>query len=133
MKLALALILTLLAVPQAQARAPQSTNGAWIIRSLVIDIFNCQNALCGKIIWLGDAELRPDQCWKQIIWGLLPDDNNHWSQGIILAPNNGKSYSLSAALEPNGTLEARIFSGMPLFGKTEILRRVDLHTLAGKC
>jgi hypothetical protein len=48
MKLALALILTLLAVPQAQARALQSTNGAWIIHDLVIDIFNCQNAVCGK-------------------------------------------------------------------------------------
>ena len=82
---------------------------------------------CGKIIWLRDAERRPDQCGKQIIWGLLPDDNRHWSQGTILDPDNGKSYSLSAVLEPNGTLKARIFSGMPLFGKTEILRRVDLH------
>jgi uncharacterized protein (DUF2147 family) len=133
MKLALALILTLLVVPQAQARALQSTNGAWIIRDLVIDIFNCQNAVCGKIIWLRDAERRADQCGRQIIWGLLPDDNKHWSQGTILDPDNGKSYSLSATLESNGTLKARIFSGMPLFGKTEILRRVDLYTLTGKC
>jgi uncharacterized protein (DUF2147 family) len=133
MKLALALILTLLAVAPAQARAPQSTNGAWIIQDLVIDIFDCQNAVCGKIIWLRDAERRSDQCGRQIIWGLLPDDNRHWSQGTILDPDNGKSYSLSAVLEPNGTLKARIFSGMPLFGKTEILRRVDRHTLTGKC
>jgi uncharacterized protein (DUF2147 family) len=133
MKLAIALILTLLAIPHAQARALQSTNGAWIIHDLVIDIFDCQNAVCGKIIWLRDAERRPDQCGIKIIWGLLPDDSKHWSQGTILDPDNGKSYSLSAALEPNGTLKARIFSGMPLFGKTEILRRVDLYTLTGKC
>jgi hypothetical protein len=50
MKLAFALILTLLAVPQAHARGLQSTNGAWIIQDLVIDIFNCQNAVCGKIM-----------------------------------------------------------------------------------
>jgi uncharacterized protein (DUF2147 family) len=104
MKLALALILTLLAVPCAQARALQSTNGAWIIQDLVIDIFNCQNAVCGKIIWLRDAERRSDQCDRQIIWGWLPDDNKHWSQGTILDPDNGKSYSLSATLEQNGTL-----------------------------
>ncbi|WP_428536310.1 DUF2147 domain-containing protein [Rhodopila sp.] len=131
MKLASAFILTLLAV--AQARASQSTNGAWIIHDLAIDIFDCQNALCGKIIWLGNAALRPDQCGKRIIWGLLPDDNEHWSRGTILDPNNGKSYSLSAAFEPNGTLKARIFHGTPLLGKTEILRRVDLQTLADKC
>src|ERR1700761_10696 len=87
MKLALALILTLLAVPQAHARGGQSTNGAWIIQDLVIDIFDCQNAVCGKIIWLRDAERRRDQCGKQIIWGLLPDDHRHWSQGTILDPD----------------------------------------------
>jgi uncharacterized protein (DUF2147 family) len=133
MKLALALILTLLAVPDVQARALQSPNGAWIVRDLVINIFNCQNAVCGKIIWLRDAERRPDQCGRRIIWGLLPDDNKHWSQGTILDPDDGKSYSLSATLELNGTLKARIFSGMPLFGKTEILRRVDPYNLTGKC
>jgi uncharacterized protein (DUF2147 family) len=133
MKLALALILALLAVPQARARDIRSTNGAWIIRDLVIEISNCQNAVCGKIMWLRDAERRPDQCGRLIIWGLLPDDNKHWSQGTILDPDNGKSYRLSATLEPNGTLNARIFSGMPLFGRTEILRRVDPHTLPGKC
>jgi hypothetical protein len=54
---------------------------------------------------------------KQIIWGLLPDDNRHWSQGTILDPDNGKSYSLSAALEPNGTLKLEFSAGCLYSGK----------------
>jgi len=56
-----------------------------------------------------------------------------WTGGAILDPNDGKTYRLSATYEPNGTLHARIFTGIPLFGKTEILNRVDVRNFTGQC
>jgi hypothetical protein len=43
------------------------------------------------------------------------------------------TYHLSASYEPDGTLRARIFKGIPLLGKTEILKRVDVKELVGRC
>jgi hypothetical protein len=57
----------------------------------------------------------------------------HGTAASILDPNDGKIYRLSAVYEQDGTLRARIFRGIPLFGKTEILKRVDLHSLAVVC
>jgi uncharacterized protein (DUF2147 family) len=53
--------------------------------------------------------------------------------GSILDPNDGKTYRLSATYEPDGTLRARIFVGVPILGKTEILKRVDVQDLTEKC
>ena len=53
--------------------------------------------------------------------------------GLILDPNNGRTYQLLATYEPDGTLRARIFKGIPLVGKTEILRRADIRELVALC
>ena len=48
----------------------------------------------------------------------------------VYSPDAGNTF---APYEPDGTLSARIFKGIPLFGKTEVLTRVDLHSLTGLC
>ena len=52
---------------------------------------------------------------------------------IATDPNDGKTYKLSATYEPDGTLRARIFIGIPILGKTEILKRVDVRSLTEMC
>jgi uncharacterized protein (DUF2147 family) len=64
---------------------------------------------------------------------LAPAGRVQWSGGAILDPNNGKTYRLSAKYQPDGTLRARIFEGISLLGKTEILARVDVSSFDGKC
>ena len=108
-------------------------DGAWSIRGLALHIFDCQRLVCGRIVWLNDPAQRPAQCGRTIIWGLEVRGRNEWGGGSILDPNDGNTYRLSAVYEPDGTLHARIFKGIPLFGKTEILTRVDLHSLKGLC
>ncbi len=108
-------------------------DGAWSIRGLALHIFDCQRLVCGRIVWLNDPAQRPSQCGRTIIWGLEVRGRNEWGGGSILDPNDGNTYRLSAVYEPDGTLHARIFKGIPLFGKTEILTRVDLHSLKGLC
>ena len=67
------------------------------------------------------------------MWGLEASGPNSWTGGSILDPDDNNIYGLSAVLEPDGALRARIFRGVPLLGKTEILKRVDLDSFTGQC
>jgi uncharacterized protein (DUF2147 family) len=125
-----AALVLLVAIGQAKA---SHVDGTWIIKDLVLHIFDCQRSVCGRIVWIKDAARRPSQCGRTIVWGLEAKGSNEWAEGSILDPDDGETYRLSATYEPDGTLHARIFKGMPLFGKTEILKRVDVQKLTGLC
>lgn len=115
------------------AEATPPADGHWMIRNLVINIFDCANLVCGRIVWLGEPAKRASQCGKTIIWGLERQSPSVWTGGSILDPNNGETYRLSATYEPDGTLHARIFIVAPIFGKTEILKHIDVNSLPGLC
>jgi uncharacterized protein (DUF2147 family) len=53
--------------------------------------------------------------------------------GSILDPDDDKTYRLTATLQTDGTLHARLFKGVPLFGRTDILKRVDIRSFPGRC
>jgi uncharacterized protein (DUF2147 family) len=130
-----ALLLAVLAWQAVGVRSAEASgvNGTWMIRDLVLNIFDCQNTVCGRIVWVNDPNRRPSQCGKTIVWGLASEGSSKWTNGSILDPDNGKTYKLSASLEPDGMLRAHIYKGLPLFGKTEVLKRVDPQSLAGYC
>ena len=115
------------------AEASPPVDGPWVIRNLVLNLFDCANLVCGRIVWLGEPAKRASQCGRTIIWGLELTSPSVWTGGSILDPNDGKTYRLSATYEPDGTLRARIFIGVPLFGKTEILKRINTESLPGLC
>jgi uncharacterized protein (DUF2147 family) len=96
-------------------------DGAWSIRGLALHIFDCQRLVCGRIVWLNDPAQRPSQCGRTIIWGLEARGGNEWGGGSIVDPNDGNTYRLAAVYEPDGTLRARIFRGIPLFGRPKFL------------
>jgi len=110
-----------------------SVDGSWKVRDLVLDIFSCQQSVCGKVAWTKDPRRREIDCGKTIVWGLFQTAPDRWSHGSIYDTTDGNVYRLSASLEPNGTLRARIYTGVPLFGKTEILTRVAPRSLDGWC
>jgi uncharacterized protein (DUF2147 family) len=68
-----------------------------------------------------------------IIWGLAAAGASEWTGGSILDPDDSTTYQLSAKLQPNGALRARIYKGVQLLGKTKILTRIDLVSLTGRC
>jgi uncharacterized protein (DUF2147 family) len=76
---------------------------------------------------------RPAQCGKTIVWGLQAHGQNEWVGGSILDPDDDKTCRLTATLETDGSLHVRIFKGVPPFGRTEILKRVDIRSFAGRC
>src|ERR1700739_251583 len=123
----------LLLMTTAETSPASFVEGPWIKGDLVLNIFDCQRLICGRIIWLKDSSRRSAQCGKTIIWGLQSKGPTDWDGGSILDPNNGITYQLSAKYEPDGTLHARIFKGASWLGKTEILTRVDVRKLNQIC
>jgi uncharacterized protein (DUF2147 family) len=108
-------------------------DGTWRIQDLVLNIFDCQNLVCGRIVWIKDPGRRQSQCGRTIVWGLAPVSPSEWKGGSIFDPDDGKTYNLSATRAPDGTLHARIYRGIPLLGSTKILKRVDLSSFTGLC
>ncbi len=119
-----------MATPSANA---SGVEGTWKIRDLVLDIFDCDKLVCGRVVWMRDPQRRSANCGRTIVWGLLPNGAGQWTGGSILDPDDRSTYSLSATLQPDGMLNARIYSGIALFGKTEILQRVPARSLDGWC
>ncbi len=130
-----ALLLAAMTFPPVATGATEvpDVDGTWMIRDLVLEIFKCQNQVCGRITWIRDARRLRSQCGSTIVWGLTADGPAKWSNGTILDPDDGNTYRLSASLQEDGALNARIYKGIPLFGKTEILKRVDARSLSGRC
>jgi uncharacterized protein (DUF2147 family) len=107
--------------------------GMWAIQDLILDIYNCQNRVCGRIAWTKDAHRRQTDCGRTIVWGLSPSGPGTWDDGSIYDTTDGNTYRLNASLSSDGTIHARIFRGIPLFGKTEVLRRVAPRSQSGWC
>ena len=47
-------------------------DGSSVIRDLVLDIFSCQQSVCGKVVWTKDPQRRRQNCGRTIVWGLSP-------------------------------------------------------------
>jgi uncharacterized protein (DUF2147 family) len=72
-------------------------------------------------------------CGLTIIWGLQPDSPGHWSNGWLYDPQDGITYDVTAELTAPNTISARVYRGVPLFGRTEILNRDPQLSFDGRC
>lgn len=117
---------------------------------VALQIFDCSGLLCGKIVWL----LRPDNpagrpdldyrnpdpalrqrhlCGLTIIWGMQPNGHDHWSNGWLYDPKDGITYNVTAELTSPSIITARVYRGIPLLGRTEILVRDPPLRSDGRC
>ena len=80
---------------------PAVPDGTWLVNQRVaFDVFSCQNALCGRIVWLRNPALRTSEmCGRTIIWGLTSDGPAQWDGGWFFDPENGATYNVSARVE----------------------------------
>jgi len=110
-------------------------DGTWLVAERVaFDIFPCNNALCGRITWLRNPALRtPEMCGRTIVWGLTSDGPSQWSGGWFFDPENGATYNVSARVDTADRISVRIYRGIPMFGRTEILTRISAHSRSGWC
>lgn len=144
---AILLLMTVVPLPASSA----VPGGIWMFANRVaLQIFDCSGSLCGKIVWL----LRPDNpagqpdlddlnpnpalrlrqlCGLAIIWGMQPDGQDHWSTGWLYDPKDGITYNISAELTSPSIITARVYRGIPLLGRTEILVRDPPLRVDGRC
>jgi uncharacterized protein (DUF2147 family) len=125
--------------------------GTWMFADRVaVQIFECEGLVCGKIVWLlrprmpdggpdvdhlnPDPALRQRQlCGLTIIWGLQPEATGHWSNGSLYDPQDGNTYDLTAEMTAPDRISARVYRGVPLLGRTEILIRDPQLSFDGRC
>jgi uncharacterized protein (DUF2147 family) len=144
-----ALLVAALAAPGA-AR-PAVPQGVWLVDGkAAVQIYDCTGLMCGRILWLRvprnalgqldrdkhnpDPALRRRQlCGLTMLWNLHPDGANRWKDGWFYNPDDGGNYRESAQLKTDDVIVARIYQGIPLFGKTKTLERVPHGVTAGWC
>ena len=132
----------------ASAGIPQ---GVWVIdNEVAVQIFDCSNLLCGRILWLliprdSKGRLKHDKnnpelalqerqlCGMTIFWGLRSIGPDRWTDGWFYNPDDGETYNISADLTSADVMVARIYAGLPLIGKTKILHRVPHGISGGWC
>lgn len=150
-----AFLCVLLAVlaPMASAQSP-SVMGTWLTASgkAQVRIEPCatpaSGALCGFIVGLikptgpDGVVVAPDVATDYrnenpalrsrkvlgmpLIWGFKKtSDPNAFEGGQIYNGENGKIYSANISLQPDGTLRLRGYVGSPMFGETQIWKRVN--------
>jgi len=141
----------LLIVVHSRPASSEVPEGTWLLANRVaVQVFECSAQLCGRIVWLvrprspGDqldldtvspgASLRQRHlCGLTIIWGLQPNGSGHWSSGWLYDPQDGVAYVVIAELTAPDTMSARVYRGVPLFGRTEILVRDPELSFEGRC
>jgi uncharacterized protein (DUF2147 family) len=144
------LICVNISIPRALA-AGAVPLGVWLMGTKVaIQIFDCTGMLCGRVIWLKapldpqgllkrdklnpDPALRDRQvCGPTIIWNVRPGGDNSWEGGWFYNPDDGTTYRVSMELKSPDVISARIYLGIPIFGKTRTLVRIPMGTSAGWC
>ena len=125
--------------------------GTWLFANRVaLQIFDCGGLVCGRIFWLlrpdtpgGQPDrdaLNPDPglrqrrlCGLTIVWGMQPDGPGHWSNGWLYDPKDGVTYNLTAELTAPDRLSARVYRGVAILGRTEILVRDPPLAFSGRC
>jgi uncharacterized protein (DUF2147 family) len=133
----LMLVVTVLATAQFSIAGAEAANpdGTWLVNQRVaFDVFQCRDALCGRIVWLRNPALRTaEMCGRTIVWGLTSDGPEQWGNGWFFDPEDGNTYNISAQIETNDRISARIYKGISLFGRTEIMTRIAARSLPGWC
>ena len=141
-----ALALLLLAAP-ALAQEPRSPVGTWKTidddtgqaKSKVRIWIDDSAVLHGKIVYLYPREGIPENpvCEKcegdrkdRPVLGMeifedLRQDEDEWSGGTVLDPENGKTYKCFLRIEDDGRLKLRGYVGAALFGRTQYWERLE--------
>jgi uncharacterized protein (DUF2147 family) len=147
---ALIALVAVVALPAAAASA-DIPSGVWLLETkAAVRIFDCAGRLCGQIVWLQRSrnsagqlvidKKNPDPvlrarpiCGLNVLWGLKPDGPDRWKDGWLYNPDDGITYRVRGELRSADTFGARIYAGLPLFGKTSIWTRVPRLDSEGWC
>ena len=130
-------LLALAFAPMAFAQPASSQLGRWVTESgnLEVDVAACGDAFCGTVVRvlanrsmstpgadMAPADAKPALGMK-ILTDLRPAGTGEW-KGEIYNRENGKTYSALLSVPAPDQLLIRAYLGLPVFGKTQVWRRV---------
>ncbi len=139
MMLAIATALAAAAHTQAaDAGSKPLESGLWVTQSgnLEIKIAPCAQALCGTVIRViannsmsaPGATMTPTDTRSPLGMKILTDfvatGESEW-KGRIYNRENGETYDCLMTLAAPDQLKIRAYKGLPIFGKTQLWKRVD--------
>jgi uncharacterized protein (DUF2147 family) len=149
-RLAATLCTTSLILGSAMAQAthsPPGPEGRWLSANgnVEVDVSHCGPAWCGTItrVLSQHSMSRPGEVMTPvdtrpalgmtILKDFVPDDADEGSapnawRGHIYNRENGKTYRCLMSMDASGSLVLRPYVGLPLFGQTQVWRRVDATT-----
>lgn len=125
-----------------RAQSANGIEGLWLTQNerAAISIEACEDgaSLCGKIAWIIDGGMQVDEknedtalrarplCGLRILYGFHQGkEPNEWLDGKIYKADDGDVYNASVTLVDTNRLRLRGYVGIPLFGKTQMWKRVD--------
>lgn len=97
--------------------------GEWIddLRTVKISIYK-ENALYhAKVLWLKESALA--RIGSSLMRNLAYVGDNSWEKGMLFYPRTKTWYQCNCTLANKSLLKLRVFSGLPLFGKTIYFRK----------
>ena len=130
------LVSILLLSQSAIAAPPTSPVGRWLTESgnLEVEIAPCGKAICGTVVKVlanrsmsGSGEMAAtdnrNPLGMTILKDFMPTSDDTW-QGEIYNRENAKTYACKISLDAANQLVVRAYVGLPMFGKTQVWRRV---------
>lgn len=127
-------------IPSALTAAA-SPYGLWMTekKGVIIDVYACGDALCGRTVWLKkmtfkdgrdrldaknpDAALRARHwCGIEVITGVKPVSKTEWRGGDVYDPKTGRTFDFD--MEQRGdTMKVLGYLGVTVLGKSETWTR----------
>lgn len=122
----------------AEGRPPSAESGRWITESgnLEVEISPCGEALCGTVVRViaNRSMSQPAKAMQaadgrsplgmKLLSDFTPSGDGEW-KGHIYNREDGQTYDCLIELLAPDQLKVRAYKGIPLFGKTQVWRRVS--------
>lgn len=92
--------------------------GEWIddLKTVKISIYKENTLYHAKVLWLKEPDLAGTG--SSLMRNLAYAGNNSWENGILFYPRTKTWYQCNCSLATKSLLKLRVFSGIPLLGKT---------------
>ena len=101
--------------------------GKWINipkENLIIEVYRLNNEYKGKISWGKDNDKKKPVGFIILDKLKYNSKSNIWENGKIHDPNTGHTYSATAKIKDDGSLEVLGYIGLKIFGTKKYFKRV---------
>ncbi|MEO1281154.1 MAG: DUF2147 domain-containing protein [Pseudomonadota bacterium] len=112
------------------AEATSAPIGLWFEHTGrgAVEISNCGNGLCGKLVWLKNAQ-NTSACGLEIIGDVQPVTAGRWDNGWIFDPDFGQKFDVELTPMENGDLRVLGYAGLKTLSQTMIWKRAPSDLL----